>query len=33
MVCVCVGTFDNLFFFFVNETLCYNAVAIEQDMA
>ena len=29
---VCVGTFDNLFFL-VNETLCYNAVAIEQDMA
>ena len=29
---VCVGTFDDLFSF-VNETLCYNAVAIEQDMA
>ena len=34
VVCVCVGKFDNLlFFFFMNETLCYNAVGIEQDMA
>ena len=32
-VCACVGTFDNLFCFFMNETLCYNAVGIEQDMA
>ena len=32
VMCVCVGTFDNLFFF-MNETLCYNAVGIEQDMA
>ena len=32
VVCACVGTFDNLFFFFMNETLCYNAVGIEQDM-
>ena len=33
MVCVCVGTFDNLCFF-MNETLpmLYNAVGIEQDM-
>ena len=31
-LCVCVSTYDNLFFF-MNETLCYNAVGIEQDMA
>ena len=30
-VCVCVSTYDNIFFF-MNETLCYNAVGIEQDM-
>ena len=32
VVCAFVGTFGNLFFF-MNETLCYNAVGIEQDMA
>ena len=32
VVGVCVSTYDNLFFF-MNETLCYNAVGIEQDMA
>ena len=32
VVCVCVSTYDNLFFF-MTETICYNAVGIEQDMA
>ena len=32
VVYACVGTFDNLFFF-MNETLCYKAVGIEQEMA
>ena len=32
-VCLCVGTFDNIFFFFMNETLCHNAVVMGQNMA
>ena len=31
VVCVCKYIWQS--FFFINKTLCYNAVGIEQDMA